>query len=111
MASRTRGLLRFAKDIAILAARASAPHTTRERGRSRAPVPPRWQPGADARCARLRRLEATPAARAPSLLHLRMFFRTLKSLRRIATRYEKTSRNYLAIVHLACALHWLKASG
>ena len=40
-----------------------------------------------------------------------MFFHTPKSLRRIATRYEKTSRNYLAIVHLARALHWLKASG
>jgi len=40
-----------------------------------------------------------------------VFFHTLKSFRRIATRYEKTSRNYLAIVHLACALHWLKASG
>ena len=32
-----------------------------------------------------------------------IFFHTLKSFRRIATRYEKTARNYLAIVHLACA--------
>jgi transposase len=32
----------------------------------------------------------------------------LKSFRRIATRYEKTARNDLAIVHLACALEWLK---
>jgi transposase len=39
-----------------------------------------------------------------------VFFHTLKSFRRIATRYEKTSRNYLAIVHLACALHWLKVA-
>jgi transposase len=38
-----------------------------------------------------------------------VFFHTLKSFRRIATRYEKTSRNDLAIVHLACALQWLKA--
>jgi transposase len=38
-----------------------------------------------------------------------VFFHTLKSCRRIATRYEKTARNYLAIVHLACALQWLKA--
>jgi transposase len=37
-----------------------------------------------------------------------VFFHSLKSFRRIATRYEKTARNYLAIVHLACALHWLK---
>jgi transposase len=35
-------------------------------------------------------------------------FHTLKSFRRIATRHEKTVRNYLAIVHLACALQWLK---
>jgi transposase len=40
-----------------------------------------------------------------------MFFHALKSFRRIATRYEETSGNYLAIVHLACAMHWLKALG
>jgi len=40
-----------------------------------------------------------------------MFFHTLKSFCRIATRYEKTSRNYLAIVYLAGRLHWLKATG
>jgi transposase len=34
------------------------------------------------------------------------FFHTLKRCRRIATRYEKTARNYLALVHLACALIW-----
>ena len=39
-----------------------------------------------------------------------VFFHTLKSFRRIATRYEKTARNYLAIVYLACALQWLKAT-
>ena len=39
-----------------------------------------------------------------------IFFHTLKTCRRIATRYEKTARNYLAIVHLACALVWLKGS-
>ena len=39
---------------------------------------------------------------------IEVFFHTLKCFRRIATRYEKTARNYLAIVHLACALHWLK---
>ena len=36
-----------------------------------------------------------------------VFFHTLKAFRRIATRYEKTARNYLAIVHFACALQWL----
>ena len=35
------------------------------------------------------------------------FFHRLKRCRRIATRYEKTGRNYLALVHLACALIWL----
>lgn len=35
------------------------------------------------------------------------FFHNLKRCRRIATRYEKTSRNYLALVHLAAALIWL----
>jgi transposase len=37
-----------------------------------------------------------------------IFFHTLKAFRRIGTRYEKTARNTLAIVHLACALLWLK---
>lgn len=31
------------------------------------------------------------------------FFHDLKRFRAIATRYEKTARNYLALVHLACA--------
>jgi len=35
------------------------------------------------------------------------FFHNLKRCRRIATRYEKTGRNYLALVHLAAALIWL----
>lgn len=35
------------------------------------------------------------------------FFHQLKRSRRIATRYEKTARHYLALVHLACALIWL----
>lgn len=34
------------------------------------------------------------------------FFHTLKRCRRVATRYEKTARNFLAFVHLACALIW-----
>jgi len=36
-----------------------------------------------------------------------IFFHHLKRCRRIATRYEKTARNYLALVHLACALLWV----
>lgn len=35
------------------------------------------------------------------------FFHRRKRSRRIATRYEKTSRHYLALLHLACALIWL----
>jgi len=36
-----------------------------------------------------------------------VFFHHLKRFRAIATRYEKTARNYLALVHVACARLWL----
>ena len=36
------------------------------------------------------------------------FFNTIKHFRAIATRYEKTARNFLAGLHLICALAWLK---
>jgi transposase len=36
------------------------------------------------------------------------FFNTIKHFRAIAARYEKTARNYLAGLHLVCALAWLK---
>ena len=36
------------------------------------------------------------------------FFNFIKQFRGIATRYEKTARNLLAGLHLACALAWLK---
>ena len=36
------------------------------------------------------------------------FFNTIKHYRGIATRYEKTARNFLAGLHLVCALTWLK---
>jgi transposase len=36
-----------------------------------------------------------------------LFFHNLKRFRAIATRYDKTARNYLALVHLACAWLWL----
>jgi transposase len=35
------------------------------------------------------------------------FFFRLKRFRRIATRYEKTARNYLGFLHLTCAMLWL----
>jgi transposase len=36
------------------------------------------------------------------------FFNNIKHFRAIATRYEKTARNFLAGGHLVCALAWLK---
>lgn len=38
-----------------------------------------------------------------------VFFHQLKRFRAVATRYEKTARNYLALVHLACSWLWLNA--
>ena len=35
-------------------------------------------------------------------------FNLLKQARRFATRYEKTMRNYAAVVSLGCALLWLR---
>jgi len=35
------------------------------------------------------------------------FFHSLKRFRAVATRYEKTARNYLAVVSLACLTLWL----
>jgi transposase len=36
------------------------------------------------------------------------FFNYIKQFRAIATRYEKTARNFLGGLHLVCALAWLK---
>ena len=36
-----------------------------------------------------------------------VFFHNLKRFRAIATRYEKTRTNYLAMVHIACISLWL----
>ena len=36
------------------------------------------------------------------------FFAKLKHFRRVATRYEKTATNFLAMVQLACAMIWLR---
>ena len=37
-----------------------------------------------------------------------VFFHDLKRFRAVATRYEKTARNYLALVQLVCARLWLE---
>lgn len=39
---------------------------------------------------------------------IEVFFHHLKRFRAIATRYEKTAQNYLALAHLACAFLWLR---
>ena len=36
------------------------------------------------------------------------FFAKIKQFRRIATRYEKTARNFLAMVTIACTMVWLR---
>jgi len=36
-----------------------------------------------------------------------VFFHNLKRFRALATRYDKTARNYLALLHLGCAWLWL----
>ena len=36
-----------------------------------------------------------------------VFFHNLKRCRAVATRYEKTARNYLALIQVACAWLWL----
>lgn len=35
------------------------------------------------------------------------FFHSLKRFRRLATRYEKSGRNFLALIHLACTRLWI----
>ena len=35
------------------------------------------------------------------------FFQKLKRYRRIATRYDKLAKRFLAFIHLACVLIWL----
>jgi len=35
------------------------------------------------------------------------FFHKIKRFRAVATRYEKTARNFLAVVHIACMCLWL----
>jgi transposase len=35
------------------------------------------------------------------------FFHSLKRFRAIATRFEKTARNFLALTHVVCAWLWL----
>ncbi|HVN31165.1 MAG TPA: IS5/IS1182 family transposase, partial [Thermoanaerobaculaceae bacterium] len=34
-------------------------------------------------------------------------FHSLKRFRAVATRYDKSARNFLAVVHVACIMAWL----
>lgn len=38
-----------------------------------------------------------------------LIFSKLKQFRKVATRYEKTARNYLAIVLIACSRLWMRS--
>jgi transposase len=43
----------------------------------------------------------------PLRYHVELFIHRIKRFRAVATRYEKTARNYLALVELVCAFVWL----
>lgn len=43
----------------------------------------------------------------PIRYRVEVFFHHIKRFRAVATRYEKTARNYLALVQLVCAFVWL----
>ena len=47
----------------------------------------------------------------PRLYRLRgnveCFFHDIKRFHAVASRYEKTARNFLAVVHVACIFQWL----
>ena len=53
-------------------------------------------------------VEAHRRSVARSRSEIECTFNLLKQARRFATRYEKTLRNYSAVVALGCALLWLR---
>jgi transposase len=71
-----------------------------ERQGSEAVIPPRRH-----RCTKPRAFDA-------QLYRLRhrveFFFNRLKQFRRVATRYEKTARNYLAMIQIGCLRIWTR---
>ncbi len=71
-----------------------------ERQGSDAVIPPRRH-----RCTKPRAFDA-------ALYRLRhrveFFFNRLKQFRRVATRYDKTARNYLAMVQIGCVRIWTR---
>jgi transposase len=54
---------------------------------------------------RRRRLDRTLYKRR---YRVEVFFHNVKRFRAVATRYDKTSRNYLSMLQVACAMVWLK---
>ena len=55
------------------------------------------------------RLRAIPKDRRLYALRylVEKFFHSLKRFRRLATRFEKSARNFLALIHVACTRLWL----
>jgi len=51
----------------------------------------------------------TPKALYAQRYLIECFFHSLKRFRGIATRYDKTARNFLAFVHVACSWLWIRA--
>jgi hypothetical protein len=78
-------------------------HTAHRHQRSRAdppsPTPPLTEASDQLSTASARFLEVSECC-----------FSKLKQFRRVATRFEKTARNYLAVVTLAATILWLKVS-
>jgi transposase len=58
---------------------------------------------------RRRKLPKSRALYAKRYL-IECFFHQLKRFRAIATRFEKTARNFLALTQVACASLWLNAN-
>jgi transposase len=72
-----------------------------ERKGSEAVIPPRSHRSAKPR--------AFDAALHRERYRVEFFFNRLKQFRRVATRYENTARNYLAMVHIGCLRIWARA--
>jgi transposase len=59
------------------------------------------------RCTKPRAFDAVPYRER----HQIEFFNRLKQFRRVATRYEKTARNYLAMAQIGCLRVWIRFEG
>jgi transposase len=66
----------------------------------------KMRPVIGSRPRRPRKLPKSRALYAKRYL-VEIFFHSLKRFRAIATRFEKTARNFLALTQIACAWLWL----